>query len=52
MNYCGSGSKQMKENIREAILDCRTRQGGLFKRTLVSESQISTLSELVAPVSP
>ncbi len=53
VNYCGSSSRNIKDNIRDAILDCRTRQGKLFKRTtLISEAQIATYSEIMAPVSP
>jgi hypothetical protein len=51
VNYCGSSSRNIKDNIREAVLDCRTRQGKLFKRTLISEAQIATLPEIMSPVS-
>jgi hypothetical protein len=52
VNYCGSSSRNVKENIREAVLDCRTRQGKLFKRTLISEAQIATFPEIMVTVSP
>lgn len=52
VNYCGSSGRNIKDNIREAVLDCRTRQGKLFKRTLISEAQIATFPEIMAPVAP
>jgi hypothetical protein len=52
VNYCGCSNKHTDENIREAILDCRTRQGKLFKRTTVPEAQIATIVEVITPVSP
>lgn len=51
VNYCGS-SRKVEENIREAVLDCRTRQGKLFKRTLISEAQIATFPEVITTFAP
>jgi hypothetical protein len=52
VNYCGCSGKKVEVNIREAILDCRTRQGKLFKRSFISDAQITTFSDLATVVSP
>jgi len=52
VNYCGSDSRNIKDSIREAVLDCRTRQGKLLKRTLISDVQIATFPVILAPVVP
>jgi hypothetical protein len=32
VNYCGSRSKDVEAGIREAIAECRSRRGLMFKR--------------------
>lgn len=45
VNYCGANNKQVEDNVRTAILDCKTRQGKLFKRNTISK--VSSLALLL-----
>ena len=44
VNYCGSDKKRVESNIKDAVLECRSRHGHLFTRGFFIEMRDPALS--------
>jgi hypothetical protein len=40
VNYCGTYRQRVKEDVKKAIEECRTRRGHLFTKGFITESHI------------
>ncbi|NLL14302.1 MAG: hypothetical protein GX267_12945 [Fibrobacter sp.] len=47
VNYCGSNSKRLEEEIRSAVNECRNRRGSLFTQGIKVQLQPITSRQTV-----
>lgn len=48
VNYCGSDRKRVEDSIKDAIMECRTRRGRLFKRGFYVDATTDPVLEVIA----
>lgn len=52
VNYCGSDRKRVESSVKDAVLECRARQGRLLKRGFyVDATTAHTLEDIVTAIS-
>jgi hypothetical protein len=50
VNYCGSDRKRVEGPIKDAMLECRTRRGHLFKRGFYVDATMAPSIESIEVV--
>jgi hypothetical protein len=50
VNYCGSDRKRVESSIKEAVQECRSRQGHLFKTGFYVDATVAPNIEELAEI--